>query len=1033
MNCIVYIETAKRSGSGVILKCDCEESEKIHKNEDEESYIVLTNYHVLQDLKEDESDQKKYVDLEIMDKDGNTISQQYISHVYFSSGNNHDNSSDVAALLVIIKNVTDIDYCNDVHFGYEEREIFSEGYPYIFQEDIINRQLQIHGKVEKYNKQSIGIYRIMDDYHWYLNTNDKDMFEGLSGAPVFIKEKNTNYLIGINQSFCNIGEGKNPFKIVYFLNIQSVLGWLRSQGIIVFEYYKQKVKILWLNNSKNKDSKMHIVLLGGSGAGKSSFIKTLCLNGKKIDASGDGQTTRTTIIYNLSKYCQKSNAKISFMQKKEFEERQLSLIQLRLIEYICCYHFGMKKKDIIADNTIYLKDMLLPLNFLTKIRGDSVKKIVEQIDDKIDYILYVFKEQSNTEDYKDLIYECYRMIFKKLEKLTDILLDSANIKDGLIKIQYLFNKEQYLKYITKKRENDENWCEGDGQALNAYFNHVLGSNVKLENFIDMDDCEREFKKILNECQGFFDIKEFKGFFHENNFIEELDKIYTSIFYKDGLEKYNWKELEEFKERNKEKGEDANWNEMDTNETWYEKIRVYYGEIYQLIRDELERNHFISIDKKIEIVLEDMSQNEQNFLAMCLRTKNGLSLTGLIKNIFIEDSFANEFAMCMIKQNVEQITFYDTYGIDHIDQGNQNEIIIQRIFDQVKEHRKSIDAFFYVKKLDSGKPEELRRMLPIINRIQPSAPLFCVFTGMDQFIAGKESYYDHINWSKENYEASGDYRELLFPKVVSKLYEDRSFVEAINVPYEIREKIYDSIIKNIVPYSSKYQVNDDWLIEKNRKSLSKIFKSILIDEWNGGFVFLKNQDFGEEHFEDNMKEIIKNDLHIMFVNASETNWNYKHYMTVNANYRRIFRYDEAYDKKNVTLGYFGSWDNRWDTLLKRGFDQGFILDTKIYNKLEDLGLSKKNSYNILVRLRDTILFEDMREWENNQVKEKSEFRDIFEEMYKQNYSVNIFQRQSYSEIDIRGKRKFLNEVCDFERGLKNNEIEKNLSIIFTKKL
>ena len=1038
MNCIVYIETARHSGSGVILKCDCEESEKVQKTEGEESYIILTNYHVLQELKADESDQKKCVDLEIMDTDGNIVNPKYISHVYFASGNNHDNSSDAAALLVVIKNVVDIDCCNDVHFGYEEREIFSEGYPYVFQEDVINRQLHIRGKVEKYNKQSIGIYKIMDDYHWYLDANDKDMFEGLSGAPVFIKEKNVNYLIGINQSFCNIGEGKNPFKMVYFLNIQSVLEWLRSQGIIIFEYYKQKVKILWLNRTDNKKSGMHVVLLGGSGAGKSSFIKSLCLNGRRIDASGDGQTTRTTITYNLNKCCKKPNAKVSFMGEEEFKERQLSLIQLNLFEYICCYHFGMKKKDIIADNTIYLKDMLLPLNFLEKIRGDSVGKIVKKICDKIDYVLYICGEQSNTEDYRDKIYECYRMVFEKieeivkLEEIENILSDNGNIKESLIKIQYLLNRDQYLKYITEMREKNNNWCKEEKQALNAYFNHVMGKNVELKKFIDAEDCEQEFKTIINKRQGFFDINEFKRFFQGNDFTDRLDEIYTSIFYKERLEEHNWKELEEFNEEKKEENviEDKTRDDVGTNKTWYGKIGVYYEKVYQCIEDELEKKHHLSINKQIEIVLEEMSQEEQNFLTMCLRTKNGMSLTSLIKNICIEDSFANEYALYMIEQNVEQITFYDTYGIDHVDQGNQNEIIIQEIFDQVKEHRKSIDAFFYIKKLDSGKPEELRRMLPIINRIQPSAPLFCIFTGMDQFIVGKEIYCNHIKWSKENYESSGDYKELLFPKAVSKLYEDMSFVESINVPDEIREKIYDSIVKNIIPYASKYQINDDWLIENNRKSLDQIFRSILIDEWNGGFVSVNNESMENEEFENEMKEVIKHDLHIMFGYASETNWNYKHHMTVSANYRRIYRYDEEYDKRNVTLGYFGSWDNRWDTLLKRGFDQGFIRDSEIYDKLEKIGMSQKNSYNILVRLRDMILFEDMREWENIRKTNKTNFRNIFEEMYKEHcYKINIFQRQEEPKLNIEEKRELLNDVCDFEKGLENEKIEKKFTEYF----
>ena len=262
MRNVVHIETFKRTGSGVLLKCDVDIRDTMEKDEDirdimeadEDSYIVLTNYHVIQDLNQGTHEQKDYVDLKIKDVDGEFINSKFITHVFAVSGNNYDSSSDIAALLVIIKKCCKIVCSNDIYMGTENNlYIESEGYPHVFQNDLINRELSFKGEVKKYNREGIGIYKIADDYHGYSDISDKALMEGLSGAPVYSVYENKEYLIGINQSVCNIGNGKNPFKMVYFLSIRRVLDWLRSEGIILYEYRHRNVKILWMKNSQKEE------------------------------------------------------------------------------------------------------------------------------------------------------------------------------------------------------------------------------------------------------------------------------------------------------------------------------------------------------------------------------------------------------------------------------------------------------------------------------------------------------------------------------------------------------------------------------------------------------------------------------------------------------------------------------------------------------------------------------------------------------------------------------------------------------------
>ena len=77
MKNLVFIETYSRHGSGIIFPC---------KGKDKNSYIVITNYHVVRDLKESVSDIKDYVNLEIYDNRGRSIEKEYIKNIEIAYG-----------------------------------------------------------------------------------------------------------------------------------------------------------------------------------------------------------------------------------------------------------------------------------------------------------------------------------------------------------------------------------------------------------------------------------------------------------------------------------------------------------------------------------------------------------------------------------------------------------------------------------------------------------------------------------------------------------------------------------------------------------------------------------------------------------------------------------------------------------------------------------------------------------------------------------------------------------------------------------
>ena len=214
------------------------------------------------------------------------------------------NIYDVAVILIQIKNYNKITLETKIYQNQlDNREIiYVEGYPRVMLDDEINQKVQLQGMHKEMfpDKNAFGMYQIKDDYHWYNDYNDLKLMEGFSGSPVYIENDDKIYLLGMNQSIANIEKGENPFKIVYYLKMQYIIDCLRESNCIIFDRNEDgSLNIEWVLNLYNSGKDLTLLMLGGSGAGKSTFAKSFAYHESKLNTTNDGQTTRSNIFYHF--------------------------------------------------------------------------------------------------------------------------------------------------------------------------------------------------------------------------------------------------------------------------------------------------------------------------------------------------------------------------------------------------------------------------------------------------------------------------------------------------------------------------------------------------------------------------------------------------------------------------------------------------------------------------------------------------------------------------------------------------------------
>lgn len=224
---VVLIETIDSMGTGIMYPCKIAED---MRRKNAQYFIIFTNAHVLQDIgnAKKEENAKNQIQLQFFDDLGERVREEAIEEIrVFHPGWSLEKEDDIAALLVAVSNVVTITLETAIYGkALDNREtLYMEGYLGIMSEDEVSQKIQLQGMEKSIfpENKKLGVYQITDDYHWYNDFHDRQLLSGLSGSPVYIEKNGQTMLVGINQSVSDIRHGENPFKLVYYIKMESVL------------------------------------------------------------------------------------------------------------------------------------------------------------------------------------------------------------------------------------------------------------------------------------------------------------------------------------------------------------------------------------------------------------------------------------------------------------------------------------------------------------------------------------------------------------------------------------------------------------------------------------------------------------------------------------------------------------------------------------------------------------------------------------------------------------------------------------------
>lgn len=461
------------------------------------------------------------------------------------------------------------------------------------------------------------------------------------------------------------------------------------------------------------------------------------------------------------------------------------------------------------------------------------------------------------------------------------------------------------------------------------------------------------------------------------------------------------------------------------------LKNYYERLYDEITSAIPQYHYIDFDsqKNWKVNLDDMGKKEIDFLELCLKVVKGRSLSGIVEKINIEDSISNNYAYMLKQKGIKKLCFIDTCGLDHIDRGMGIKSYLNKMFTEYKDDKIVFDAIFYIKKLDAGRPTELQRILPLLYSACPDKPAFCIFTGADIFYAGREDILVEREWSGYSYEQSKKIDENVIPKSAAYFYENQSIVSKIPCSEEWKDIIYHVVTENLIPFVADTRIrNKPEYIISNRRYLKKLFEAILLDEWNSGYIDIKKIDELIEN--PKFVKALKADISRMFYKASLFDWNRKHHMTVNANVTRLL----GKNSEN-SMGYIGVSVDRWDCLLKAGYQEVFLEgNSSTIEMLSNYKIGNSQLESMFAKLKDNIIAVDTR-FRTVDKEKKSKFRESFEQMYDEEsgHKYNPFSDEAIDLKDQAEKRKYLADVCDFTKGLERAHIKEPFVEIFQKEI
>lgn len=1068
---IVLIETIDSSGTGFLYPCKYEEDFS------SQYFIIFTNSHVLKDIgleKEERESSRNYKDqiiLSFYDSLGNKVSQKDIKEIkVYNSGNFMRSEEDIAALLIAVRNVVPMTLTNRVcHRQLDNREkLYIEGYPGVLREDEVCGKIQLEGIEKKIfpSSEKLGIYQITDDYHWYNDYKDRSLLQGMSGSVVYLEEGGRSEILGMAQSVSDINQGENPFKLMYYIKFSQMLRHLRKANCIIFTRETEECyQIHWIYGKKPADhrSKLTLLMLGGSGAGKSSFARNFAYHGNQICSTNDGQTTRTKVIYNyrIRNWEEKSGnrADVKFLTKEEFTDRMMENVGQRPALLIVKAVFGLKASSI-NDAVAFLENCYSLLQILKK-QNPSSWRSDNLLDDIREGIHHLHPNKKMIKCYEEIVetFGTYLPMCAIKYILDDgyiIEIRKKCLQEGKKGREFLSGSQSPMEKELSRLNEAINYCDSPESSLDVLFrkfqeavvkyfmkNEENGSEEeKIELHLGSEKFRESYIGSLLSIEGYFALEEFQDVFS-------------------GEEKEKWLENIEIYKKNvtvDSQNEDIAWENKGRNKqlriAFFSQIESIYGELHGKIKkyliDKYAKYGINDNNLSIYLDLDNMDDEKRKLLQKCLQVTPQGSLTGVVNYVTVDDMVSDDYAVILEDLKIRVLQLVDTCGLDHVGMNDQQELK-NRLYDTLyyynenKRIKLEDISVLYMKKLDSGKPDELRQVLPCVREVFPASPVYCVFTGVDIFYRTAEEI-DSLNWN---------YLGGMQPKAVSFLLSGngRKLFECPEGEEVGKDRnMYLVMRNNLIPYcGKKCLISNNYSYYKNNfKYIRKLFASIVMKEYSCLEIIdtelidivmdvaseCRNKKKSIDIIIDEKKDLTSNEKEDCKQKIN------KILDDVDQLVERIFReaslksYDYRYNTKRADilsfckrnkLGYYGTYRHRLD----QRFHEGYV--RAIEQKGRELAKHFAPAQNALdgaLKNMETKYLGSGNNLINLETDDKNQFRNILEKMYKKCYKYNPFQKEEYAEQEFEEKRnEIFDEIFDFCKGLADKEIRSSFRIEF----
>lgn len=535
-----------------------------------------------------------------------------------------------------------------------------------------------------------------------------------------------------------------------------------------------------------------------------------------------------------------------------------------------------------------------------------------------------------------------------------------------------------------------------------------------------DEFKEKYISNLLFCEGFFDIAEFSFLISSHDIQKEIKKeVENELFVKDLRREYV------------EKTKMADFYILNG-------IKLVYGCCHDILIKAMiaQKVGIRENNYKITIKLKQMKDEERKLLQRCLQVIEGQSYTGIVHTVKIQDMVSNVYAMELKNLKIAQIRIVDTHGLDHVQGIWSMEDALYDIIYTCQEQKIQFQDLnvLYLKKLDSGKPDELRNILPMVYKVIPQSPVYCIFSGIDIFYQTPEEVCN-IRWERFDSEK--------VPKAVRYILSSKGkqeMMENLQGSAERKKNMYLVLKNNLIPYCGKQElIQENYVYYKNNLMyIRKLLASIVMKEYSSleiinldkleKIINNKDEDNADKDIEEFRKDtatLIKRIFQRASINANKV-----HHQTLKADLRNV--------GENELLGYWRSYRHQWNQRFHEAYAE---VVSKTGGKLaEDYGTAQGAFEAALSNMEQRFLGESehLRRRKLGE-EDKSEFRQYLEEMFEQDkyYKKNPF-KVNFTEAELTGmnseeRKEMFRDFFDFAKGLNNETILQKFMDKFLKDL